>query len=67
MEQLFELIALTTLGFVEIGYVRGTAGANRYGANPLKPRSTMAALVTPPITPSLERKKARRPLGHRAN
>src|SRR5882757_8689039 len=27
--------ALTIWGFVEIGCLRGTAGANRYGANPL--------------------------------
>ena len=29
--------ALTVWGFIEIGCLRGTAGPNRYGANPLKP------------------------------
>jgi uncharacterized membrane protein YhaH (DUF805 family) len=28
-------LALTIWGFVEIGCLRGTAGSNRYGANPL--------------------------------
>jgi uncharacterized membrane protein YhaH (DUF805 family) len=30
------VFALTIWGFVEIGCLRGTAGPNRYGANPLK-------------------------------
>lgn len=52
--------ALTIWGFVEIGCLRGTAGTNSYGPDPLLQSKRHGR------TDLQKRKKARRPSGHRA-